>query len=161
MQNQYQLIVFDWNGTLSTGMLDLDHPIVAGLYKGVHDMLDVLALEYHIAIATFASRSQLHKELEYHQIAQYIDAMSCGDDGPRKPEAAVLNNLMGEFNLAPQHTLMVGDSHFDIQCAHNAGTDCVVVTQAGELENPAGLTVTGEIAHIRDLPQWLQTHAGR
>ena len=156
----YQLLVFDWNGTLSTGLIDLDHPIVSPLFPGVVDMLKQLSQIYHLAVATFASRHQLTMELEHYGIADCFSALACGDDGMRKPEALVLTQLADQLGIELAKTLMIGDTETDLLCAENAGVDSVTVNvhNADWLDNQSPKAC---LDSITDLPGWLASDASR
>lgn len=155
---RYSLLIFDWNGTLSTGVISDALPLqVPALYEGVSDMLAQLSHHYDLAIATAASQSQLYHELEAHQIKSYFSAFSCHDHGPRKPEAEVITRILDFLFIEPEQALMIGDTHYDITCAQNAGVDVIGVTQSGQALTAFGPTDT--LAHIVELPQWLAAHS--
>ena len=159
-ESPYQLLVFDWNGTLSTGLIDLDHPIISPLFPGVVDMLKHLSQTYHLAVATFASRQQLTMELERYDIADCFSVLACGDDGPRKPEALVLTQLTDELGIKLSQTLMIGDTEADLCCAENAGIDSIAVNVHGAdwLHNHSP---KASLDSITDLPMWLAADASR
>ena len=50
------------------------------------------------------------------------------DGVPLKPDAALLQLIMGQCGSAPQQCCMIGDSGIDIQTARNAGTHSIGVT---------------------------------
>jgi phosphoglycolate phosphatase len=56
-------------------------------------------------------------------MGDYFFRICGGDSIPlKKPDPMGLRSLMGEANVRPQETLMIGDSKVDVQTARNAGT---------------------------------------
>jgi phosphoglycolate phosphatase len=55
-------------------------------------------------------------------MGQYFFRICGGDSFPlKKPDPMGLRSLMGEANVRPEQTLMIGDSKVDVQTARNAG----------------------------------------
>ena len=150
----YELLIFDWNGTLSTGVASPTLPSqVPDLYPGVSEMIKQLNHHYELAIATATSQSQLYHELEAHQLKQYFSAFSCHDHGPKKPEAEVITRILDFLVIEPEQALMIGDSYYDIICAQNARVDVLGVAQTAHALKSFNPTDT--LNHISELPQWL------
>ncbi len=184
--SQYQLIVFDWDGTLmdstghivscmqtAIGQLDLAplsdsairHIIGLGLSEAVQTLYpDASALEietlanqyrtvwlnsphemplydnalpllnelsqqeYFLAVATGKSRKGLNKVLKSTQLETLFHATRCADECHSKPHPAMLEELMDFVGVLPKHTLMIGDTEFDLQMANNAGTDSLGIS---------------------------------
>jgi len=75
-----------------------------------------------LAIATSDDRENTVAELEELGIASLFCGLRCGDDdGPVKPDGAVLLGLAAEFDLLPSAVLFVGDSKQDMATARAAG----------------------------------------
>jgi phosphoglycolate phosphatase-like HAD superfamily hydrolase len=55
------------------------------------------------------------------------------DEAPPKPHPGGLLQLAGQWQVAPQQLVMVGDYRFDLDCARAAGAFGVLVNLA---ENP-------------------------
>ena len=51
-----------------------------------------------------------------------------GGDIPRKPDPAGLQLLMRQLGVAPERTVYIGDSSYDVEVARNAGTFGVAVS---------------------------------
>ncbi len=99
------------------------------LFPGTVDMLDDLrACQHRIAIATGKSRRGLEAALELANVRDKFDGTRTADETAAKPDPLMLTELMSEFDVTPQSTLMVGDTTHDLQLAANAGTDAVAVT---------------------------------
>jgi pyrophosphatase PpaX len=65
-----------------------------------------------------------------------------------KPHPEGLERLLGHLDVAPERTLVVGDSHTDIQAAHNAGCwSCLALWGVPEDEHGTPLTTPDLVAH--------------
>ena len=82
---------------------------------------------YHLAVATGKSRHGLDRVLAGRGWSDYFDIPRCADESASKPHPLMLEQILGHFQLQPQQALMVGDSIFDLQMAHNAGMQSVAV----------------------------------
>lgn len=215
MPKHFDLLVFDWDGTLSdsaahiaaalqASFRDLGLPVpsdhsarhVIGL--GLQDALSYLnpdlpteryhavtdryrhhflagdatirlfpqviegiaALEasgYLLAVATGKSRRGLDRALESTQLVRYFHASRCADEGLPKPHPDMLEVLIGELDVAPGRTLMVGDTTHDLQMALNAGVPAVAVSYGAhpleELESLKPLACVGSFALLME---WLK-----
>ena len=71
----------------------------------------------------------------------------------------MLDELMDEFAIAPQRTLMIGDTTHDLQLAANAGTACVAVSFGAHPETAFREHATRHVARsTADLHDWLKRH---
>lgn len=82
---------------------------------------------YHLAVATGKSRHGLDRVLAGRDWCDYFDITRCADESASKPHPLMLEQILAHFQLQPQQALMVGDSIFDLQMAHNAGMHSVAV----------------------------------
>lgn len=93
------------------------------MFSGVREVLAALASSgYALGVATGKSRRGLHETLRRHDIADYFQTLKSADDGPGKPNPAILRDAMSETGAVPQATVMIGDTTYDIQMAVNAGS---------------------------------------
>jgi phosphoglycolate phosphatase len=72
----------------------------------------------------------------------------------------MLLELMAEFGVEPERTLMIGDTTHDLQLALNAGTHSIAVSYGAH--EPAAFAdyPTRFVAHATsDLHDWLARHA--
>ena len=74
-----------------------------------------------------------------------------GDTPWLKPQAEFAAHVLGELRAEPATTLMVGDSPFDVQAAHNGGFPCWAVTTG--THDAAQLTAAGADRVFPDLTQ--------
>ena len=172
---KYDLVVFDWDGTLldSAGAIvqaiqaacrDIGHPppsddqarhvIGLGLadamrqamvdryrfhylgadhrltlFEGIPEMLADMQTAGHIlAIATGKSRLGLERALDHSGLRPLFQASRCADECHSKPHPQMLEELMAEFGVVREATLMIGDTSHDLMMAQNAGVAGLAVT---------------------------------
>lgn len=100
-----------------------------GLFAGVREMLRELKDEgFRLAIATGKGRAGLDHCLRATAMESFFHATRCADEAASKPDPAMLRQLMGELAVAPERTLMIGDSVHDLCMARNAGVRAVAVS---------------------------------
>lgn len=93
------------------------------LYSGVEQTLGALK-EAGIALACITNKPEQFTLplLEAIGLAQFFDNVVCGDTfEQRKPHPMPLLKVAQFFNVAPQQSIMVGDSVNDIKAAQAAG----------------------------------------
>lgn len=100
----------------------------SALFADVAESLQVFRQQgYHLAVATGKSRHGLDRVLAGRGWSDYFDLTRCADESASKPHPLMLEQTLKHFQLQPQQALMVGDSIFDLQMAHNAGMHSVAV----------------------------------
>lgn len=218
MAKQYDLIVWDWDGTLadSTGMItravvkaaeqaglppltDEQASSIIGLglresietlYPGISDaQANDLARHYNInyyagesnillfdgaaetiktlnrrgyklAVATGKSRRGLNLALEHTQLRNYFHATRTVDECFSKPHPQMLDELMDDLVALPERTLMIGDTHYDLQMAVNAGVHGVGVTYGAQKSADwQHLKPVQQFDQFASLSQWLLENA--
>lgn len=211
---KYELIVFDWDGTLldSAGAIvqaiqsacyDLDLPVpddirarhviglglvdamrhavpdlppdryqamvdryrfhyLAGdheltLFDGVPQMLERLHAAGHLlAIATGKSRIGLDRALDHSGLRPLFQASRCADECHSKPHPQMLEELMAEFGVAGQASVMIGDTSHDLLMASNAGVDALAVTYGAHPHDHLMEHRPVACLHtVRELDRWL------
>lgn len=99
------------------------------LYEGIREMIEKLhAAGILLGVATGKSRRGLKYALEHHALSDYFVTLNTADDGPGKPDPAMVYNALKETGVTAQNTLMVGDTTFDIHMARAAKVTAVGVT---------------------------------
>jgi len=215
---RYQLIVFDWDGTLmdsaativraiQAAALDLGLPVppdararhVIGLglqdalqhavpelpparypemveayrrhylaqdhdlslFAGVETLLDQLLEAGHcLAVATGKSRVGLDRALHHSGLRSRFQATRCADECHSKPHPQMLEELIDEFALRPENTLMIGDTSHDLLMASNAGVDALAVSYgAHPAEHLAAHAPLATLSTVEELAAWLKKHA--
>jgi len=92
------------------------------LFDGVVDMLGDLKQRQHLlTVATGKSRQGLNHALQAVEIKGLFDGSRTADETAGKPDPLMLHELMREFGVAPERTLMIGDTTHDLAMAQHAG----------------------------------------
>ncbi len=131
------------------------------LFEGVLPLLQDLRARHHwLAVATGKSRRGLDEALHAVELQGVFDGSRTADETAGKPHPRMLHELMREFGVDPERTLMIGDTTHDLQMALNAG--CASVGVSYGAHEPAGFEALRprHIAHsVRELHDWLVQHA--
>ena len=131
------------------------------LFEGVLDMLAELKARHHwLAVATGKSRAGLNEALQAVELRALFDGSRTADETAGKPHPRMLHELMREFGVEPERTLMVGDTTHDLQMANNAGCASVGVSYGAHESDEFHALAPRHIAHsVRELHDWLLAHA--
>jgi len=130
------------------------------LFEGILPLLDDLrARGYLLTVATGKSRRGLNDALQSAALRGVFDGSRTADETAGKPHPLMLQELMAEFDVLPERTLMIGDTTHDLQMALNAGCPSVGVAYGAHApETFAALRPLG-IAHtVQELHDWLRAH---
>jgi len=131
------------------------------LFEGVLPLLQQLRERQHlITVATGKSRRGLDEASHSVALRGVFDGSRTADETAGKPDPRMLHELMAEFDVAPERTLMIGDTTHDLQMAVNAGCASVGVTYGAH--EPAAFHALKplHIAHsVADLGDWLLQNA--
>ena len=131
------------------------------LFDGTLPMLKALKVRHHwLAVATGKSRSGLDEALNTVQLRGVFDATRTADETTSKPHPQMLLELMRELGVAPERSLMIGDTTHDLQLAANAGTASVGVSYGAHEHAGFAAFAPRHIAHsVTELSDWLADHA--
>jgi phosphoglycolate phosphatase len=131
------------------------------LFDGVLPMLQALKARHHwLAVATGKSRRGLDEVLRTVELHGVFDGSRTADETAGKPSPVMLNELMREFGVDAERTLMIGDTTHDLQMAVNAG--CASVGVSYGAHEPDAFHALGPrfVAHsVAELHDWLGEHA--
>ena len=131
------------------------------LFDGVLPLLGELKARHHrLAVATGKSRRGLDYALGTAQLKGVFDGSRTADETRGKPDPLMLQELMREFDIAPERTLMIGDTTHDLQMALNAG--CAAVAVSYGAHEPEAFDALGPlyVAHsVPGLRDWLLENA--
>lgn len=131
------------------------------LFDGVLPLLaDLKARQHWLVVATGKSRRGLDEALHTVELKGVFDGSRTADETAGKPSPLMLHELMREFGVDPERTLMIGDTTHDLQMAVNAG--CASVGVSYGAHEPDAFHALGplHIAHsVRDLHDWLNANA--
>lgn len=108
------------------------------LFDGVAALIDALAADgWLLGVATGKSDRGLAFCLETHGLAGRFATLQTADRHPSKPHPSMIEAAMAEAGAAPETTLMIGDTSYDMAMARAAGATAIGVAwgyhDAGEL----------------------------
>ena len=131
------------------------------LFEGVLALLHDLRQRKHVlAVATGKSRNGLNEALASASLKGAFDGTRTADETAGKPDPLMLHELMVEFDVAPERTLMIGDTTHDLQMARNAGCASVGVSYGAHEPDEFHALQPVFIGHsVREVHQWLLEHA--
>lgn len=131
------------------------------LFDGVLPMLAELKSRGHVlTVATGKSRRGLDEALATSILVGAFDASRTADQTAGKPDPLMLHELMAEFNVPPERTLMIGDTTHDLQMALNAGCASVGVSYGAHEPEAFDALRPLYVAHdVAQLHAWLCAHA--
>jgi phosphoglycolate phosphatase len=103
------------------------------LFPGAFDtIIELNKRGYKLAVATGKGRRGLNLALQHSGLTQYFHATKTVDECFSKPHPQMLDALMDELVVMPERTLMIGDTHYDLQMAKNAGVHTAAVTYGAQ-----------------------------
>ena len=139
----------------------LKHQDDIALFDGVLPLLAALRERQHlITVATGKSRRGLNEALHSVALRGVFDGSRTADETAGKPDPRMLHELMAEFDVAPERTLMIGDTTHDLQMALNAGCSSVGVSYGAHEPDAFEVLRPRHVAHsVADLHQWLLNNA--
>ena len=133
-----------------------DHDLL--LFDGAETMIDELVTAgYMLAVATGKTRKGLDRAFEVSGLGPRFHASRCADECHSKPHPQMLEELMNEFGVMPEATLMIGDTTHDLLMARNAGVAALGVAYGAhprhvlEAESPVFCA-----ANVAELAAWLR-----
>jgi phosphoglycolate phosphatase len=131
------------------------------LFDGVLTMLnDLKSRQYLLTVATGKSRQGLNEALLAAELKGMFDGSRTADETAGKPHPRMLQELISEFGVSAQRTLMIGDTTHDLQMAINAGCPCVGVSYGAHPSDAFAALHPRFVAHsVHELHDWLRTNA--
>ena len=131
------------------------------LFEGVLPLLAALKARGHLlVVATGKSRRGLDEALSTADLAGVFDASRTADQTAGKPDPLMLQELMSEFDVPAERTLMIGDTTHDLQMALNAGCPSVGVSYGAHDHAVFDVLRPLYVAHsVAQLQDWLLAHA--
>ncbi|MCJ2048989.1 HAD-IA family hydrolase [Methylobacterium sp. J-070] len=114
---------------LAYNRLRLDPAHDEPLFPGMADLLAKLRAreDLLIGLATGKSRRGIERLIAQHGWTDWFATTQSADDAPSKPDPTMLQQAMAEAGCAPDATVMVGDTTFDIAMGVAAGATAVGV----------------------------------
>lgn len=91
------------------------------LFDGMADLIAALrGAGWSLAVATGKSRRGLRHCLETHGLTGSFASLQTADGHPSKPDPAMLHTAMAETLALAEHTVMIGDTLYDMEMARAA-----------------------------------------
>lgn len=136
-----------------------DHQLT--LFPGVPEMLARLSDAGHtLTVATGKSRLGLERALDHSGLRPLFQGSRCADECHSKPHPQMLEELMLEFGVPAEATVMIGDTSHDLLMASNAGVSSLAVTYGAHPHDH--LLEHKPLACLHSVPEldcWLKTYA--
>ncbi len=108
-------------------------PPSSPLFAGVAQTLGALrARGVPLAVATGKNRAGLDRELSATGVEATFVATRTADETRSKPDPQMLYELLDEVGVAAEQTVLVGDSHWDLQMASAAGVRAIAVSYGAQ-----------------------------
>lgn len=131
------------------------------LFAGIPELLHGLRDRGHfLTVATGKSRRGLDEALGHLELRDLFHASRTADETAGKPDPLMLTQLMHQFGVEPERTLMIGDTTHDLLMARAAG--CASVGVSYGAHDPAAFAELTPrfVAHtVAELHDWLMCHA--
>lgn len=106
-----------------------DQATETALFPGASDTLVGLLNEgYRLAVATGKGRAGLDGDLASTGIEALFQTSRCADEAFSKPHPQMLLDIMDHLGVDAEHTVMIGDTAYDLEMARNAGTRAIAAT---------------------------------
>ncbi len=126
------------------------------LYPNVRETLETLKKDHIIGIVSRKSQERMEKWLHHFKITHLFDR-PIGTLENSKSNAIL--QIMKEFNIPPERTIMVGDTEFDVLGAKDAGVHSVIALYgAANPEEVFALSPTYSINSIEEIIKIVEQH---
>ncbi len=139
----------------------IGHQNDISLFDGVLPLLAALRARGHLlSVATGKSRLGLDEALQAVELKGRFDGSRTADETAGKPHPRMLHELMEQFGVSPERTLMIGDTTHDLQMALNAGCASVGVSYGAHESTAFDALQPRFVAHsVQELQDWLVRNA--
>ncbi len=124
----------------------------AVLVEGTEDLLRILA-DRGIMTALVTNNSIENTEALVGRFGLSFDVVVTRDSGLFKPSGAPLAEAMRRLDVEPELTIAVGDSHYDIRAAREAGCSQIIIVNGGC--RPWGKHADYAFEDLRELVEFL------
>jgi phosphoglycolate phosphatase len=133
------------------------------LFEGAEQLIRELHGQGHfLAVATGKGRQGLDKVLEETALGEFFHYTRCADETRSKPHPQMLLEIMDWLGIEPAETLMVGDTEFDLQMAHNAGARALGVSYGvHDKERLLACEPLACLDSLAEVAEWLNTNVNK
>lgn len=93
------------------------------MYPRARETLDLLRArdDLLLGMVTGKARRGVDRVLAAHAMEGWFSTIQTADDAPSKPHPAMVEQAMAEIGIAPERTVVVGDTTYDVEMAKAAG----------------------------------------
>jgi phosphoglycolate phosphatase len=135
----------------------LHNPHQPSLFSHAYQLIQCLNnQDYFMGVATGKSRQGLNKVLKSTQLKPFFHATRCADECHSKPHPEMLEEIINYCGVSPKQTLMIGDTEYDLQMAHNAGADSLAISHgAHSVDTLAASKPLAIVDDLYQVEQWL------
>ncbi|MCT8974481.1 HAD-IA family hydrolase [Microbaculum marinisediminis] len=133
--------------------------VLEPLYPGAREVVTALASrdDTLLGIVTGKSRRGVDAVLGGHGLLDCFVTIQTADDAPSKPHPAMVLQALSATGADAAHTVVIGDTTYDMMMARSAGTGAVGVSwgyHAPQTLPEAGAEIV--LTRFDDLPPWLE-----
>jgi len=141
----------------------LNDPQDLPLYANAHHLIQSLNQQnFFLGVATGKSRRGLDKVLISSKLGPLIHATRCAGECHSKPHPQMLEELITYFGVDANKTLMIGDTEYDLQMAHNAGADSLGISHGAHgVTTLQACQPKAIVADLYQAEQWLSNLSPR
>jgi phosphoglycolate phosphatase len=126
------------------------------LYPGIVEMLDTLAGDYTLAVATAKPEQTAVRITEHFDLSRYFEVQAGATievGSHRRTKGEVIGHALEQLSLfAGDHVVMIGDRDHDVEGAHDHGIDCIGVAwgfgSRDELERAGAAAIVDDPADV-------------
>ena len=121
------------------------------LYEGARETLERLADEdWLLGVATGKARRGLDIVFDHHDLHRYFQTLQTVDCSAGKPNPDMVLNAMNETGVEASHTLMIGDTSWDMVMARSARVRAIGVSWGFHTEDEIRDGGAHELHHAFD-----------
>lgn len=122
------------------------------LADGCRNVLESLAADYRLGLASSGSRGSVHAFLGANHFEEFFQSVLTGDDVTNsKPDPEIYRKSFAGLGLAPDACVVVEDAVSGIEAARRAGAEAIGVTgtcSAGLLRRAGAVRVVDRLSDI-------------
>ena len=159
-KNKFDILIFDWEGTLANKAVKTKKNYRTELFAGVELGIKELKRQgYLLSIATGKGRKGLNQDLADTNLKDYFLITKTVDECFSKPHPQMIMDILNFSMTESKRALMIGDSSYDLEMAKNADVPSLAVAYGGQpLEQLKEFDALDIIKNPYDLFDWLRVN---
>ena len=130
------------------------------LFAGAREVVETLrSADYLMAVATGKGRPGLNRVLEQSGLGPLFHTTRCADEALSKPHPDMLLQILDELGVEAHEALMIGDTEYDMEMAHSAGSKALGVSYGvHEKQRIVNCSPLACLDDITEIPAWLEKY---